>query len=286
MGAFSPQGFYRYPEERLLAQACGVRELGRRMLAEPSIRIEANGTSYTLAASDWTSPMADSSAGIARADADAADPSASTGMPEVSAGGSKGDIGSSLYRSVRLGKGTVVLVGSYLGNGYKNQKAAVGMGGAGSGPTGSAAAGAVATGTSASGSADGAGSGFLRWLEDTAATAGVHAPVVLNAPAARSGGAAGASGAASPGGAADRFPLFAKLGWGTSEASGGAGGLRRRAAFLFLPGTDASYELTIRDPALIGCKVRELVTDTELAITEKGSVRIPGTPWGVAILMA
>lgn len=80
-GAFSPEGIYKYPDERFLAKLTGVRELGRRSLKTPLVTVTKK---LKLNASQWLTPFEDNS----------------------------------LMAEARCGKGKVVFLGSYFGNPY------------------------------------------------------------------------------------------------------------------------------------------------------------------------
>ena len=56
-GAFSPQGIYRYPDERFLARLTGAREVGRRMPESGTIDAEVDGKSLALGVAQWLTPM-------------------------------------------------------------------------------------------------------------------------------------------------------------------------------------------------------------------------------------
>ena len=99
-GAFSPVGIYRYPQERFIAKLTGVAEVGRRALAGPAIEAMIDGATLTIPATQWVTPM------VGR-----------NGKPPVQCWASHED--GSLVCEVKVGKGRVILVGTYLGDAYR-----------------------------------------------------------------------------------------------------------------------------------------------------------------------
>ncbi len=93
LGAFTPAGIYRYPEDRLTARLAGVTELGRRPVEGPPLVVQAGGERFALACEQWLTPM---SGGETLA-------AAACGPVVVSA---------------RAGQGSLLLCGSYLGGPY------------------------------------------------------------------------------------------------------------------------------------------------------------------------
>ena len=55
-GAFTPEGFYRYPEERFLTRF-GMTEIGRRPLQDEILVCRFRGREYRLRGSQWLTPM-------------------------------------------------------------------------------------------------------------------------------------------------------------------------------------------------------------------------------------
>jgi len=94
-GAFDSRGLYRYPEDRFLMDLAGVREAGRRHLAEDSVRIEFAGDHLTLGMRQWMTPWVFEKGRTLAAAADGA-----------------------LIAEVPVGKGRLVLCGSYFGDAY------------------------------------------------------------------------------------------------------------------------------------------------------------------------
>jgi len=90
-GAFGSNGLYRYPEDRALADLTGVRELGRRSLDGDTVRLTYAGTAYTLSAAQWLTPMRSEEAP---------------------------DAGETLLADALVGKGRMLLCGTYLGDAY------------------------------------------------------------------------------------------------------------------------------------------------------------------------
>ncbi len=93
LGAFTPAGIYRYPEDRLPARLAGVAELGRRPLDGSPLDVRAGGERFALAGEQWLTPMR---GGEALA-------TAACGPVVVSAA---------------AGRGRLLLCGSYLGGPY------------------------------------------------------------------------------------------------------------------------------------------------------------------------
>lgn len=56
-GAFGSNGLYRYPQDRALTALTGVQEVGRRQVDHGVVKVSLGGTTYTLAASQWLTPM-------------------------------------------------------------------------------------------------------------------------------------------------------------------------------------------------------------------------------------
>ncbi len=99
-GAFSRAGIYREPDERFLARLTGAREIGRRQLTEQSVAVRTGDGEFRLPVAQWTTPMTESgNAGTVWA--------------------RNGD--GALIREVVVGKGRVILIGSYLGDAYGKQ---------------------------------------------------------------------------------------------------------------------------------------------------------------------
>lgn len=97
-GAFSPEGFYRYPEDRFTSRLAGIREIGRRMLTTDHITITINGTAVNVGAKQWLTPWESSVGNIL----------------------AKSDEGP-LVTEVKVGKGKLILCASYLGQAYYNK---------------------------------------------------------------------------------------------------------------------------------------------------------------------
>lgn len=103
-GAFTRQGFYRYPEERHLAQWTGIQEVGRRHLPPApeggdadEVRLDLHWGHQVLtpAATQWTTPLTSS---------------AGAGDRETENG---------LTASAPLGQGRIIFLGSYFGDAYR-----------------------------------------------------------------------------------------------------------------------------------------------------------------------
>lgn len=94
-GAFHPAGIYRYPEDRFTARISGSREIGRRNLPADSLDLDIDGERLRLGVVQWLTPW-------------------QPGDGESWASQPDGD----LIREVPVGKGKLVLCGSYLGESY------------------------------------------------------------------------------------------------------------------------------------------------------------------------
>jgi beta-galactosidase len=95
-GAFNPQGFYRYPADRLLARLTGVQEVGRRLLTEPALSAELDGQPLEMGLAQWLTPL-------------------ETSRGSVHATHPEG----SLLSSLPVGNGTVIYCGGYPGEAYR-----------------------------------------------------------------------------------------------------------------------------------------------------------------------
>ncbi len=94
-GAFGQEGFYREPDERWLARFTGVEEVGRRAPSGP-FEADYGDRTFKLDGAVWCTPMTGAGAAIARhADGD-------------------------LVMEVAVGRGRVVLIGTYLGGAPAN----------------------------------------------------------------------------------------------------------------------------------------------------------------------
>jgi beta-galactosidase len=98
-GAFNPAGIYSYPEDRFISRLTGVTELGRRTLNSNTVTANIDGTSLELPVNQWATPL--NAAGC-----------------NVLANSPYGPI----VVEKNVGKGKVVLCGSYLGNGYMDDR--------------------------------------------------------------------------------------------------------------------------------------------------------------------
>jgi beta-galactosidase len=105
-GAVDSAGLYRYPQDRALANATGVREVGRRYSKSPTIDFEIEGQFVSLKLSNWLTPHI---------------PAGSTPRDvkgvQSFARNEHGDI----VAEVALGKGRVLLCGAFLGDAYFNE---------------------------------------------------------------------------------------------------------------------------------------------------------------------
>lgn len=98
-GAFTPEGFYRYPEDRFTARLAGRAEVGRRGLPAGPVAVRIGGETLELAAAQWTTPW---------------NPGPGTPL----ACGPHGD----LVADVPAGDGRLLLCGTYFGEEYYRQQ--------------------------------------------------------------------------------------------------------------------------------------------------------------------
>lgn len=97
-GAFSPEGFYRQPDERFLAQT-GIIEQGRRPLESESIQFHSGTEKYTLTPEQWVTPL-----------------QTTDNTPFQLFARYEGNI---LAAEYPYGKGSIFYMGSYFGKAYK-----------------------------------------------------------------------------------------------------------------------------------------------------------------------
>ncbi len=99
--AFDEQGFYSYPDERTLARALGIRDQGRRILAEgATLPVEIDGQVLELPVEGFLTPLT------------------ATGQAETLAHGPDGE---ALMVRKSLAKGTVYYLGTFAGGRYWNE---------------------------------------------------------------------------------------------------------------------------------------------------------------------
>lgn len=96
-GAFSDTGFYAYPEDRFLAQAAGLREVGRRQLPDNKWVVQLDGKPVTMNVLQWLTPLVDA--------------------PRLHAHAVDND--GALLATAPLGKGKVVYCASYPAEAYR-----------------------------------------------------------------------------------------------------------------------------------------------------------------------
>jgi len=94
-GAFTPEGVYRYADERPFVGLTGVREIGRRTLTSDTVDCDLEGVAVSLGLAQWTTPY---DAGQARVLASCVD--------------------GPLVVEAPAGKGRIVCCGSYPGEAY------------------------------------------------------------------------------------------------------------------------------------------------------------------------
>jgi len=94
-GAFNPQGFYRYPEERFISRLSGIHEVGRRSLSDDCFTARIDSNELNLGVTQWLTPY-------------------QKGKGQVLANEEEGI----LMVEVPVGKGKLILCGAYLGDAY------------------------------------------------------------------------------------------------------------------------------------------------------------------------
>jgi beta-galactosidase len=94
-GAFSPEGIYHYPEDRFTTRLSGVSEVGRRNINIDAVKATVNGQKLNLGLTQWLTPW-------------------QKRKGEVWADYTDG----ALISEVSVGKGRIVLCGTYLGDPY------------------------------------------------------------------------------------------------------------------------------------------------------------------------
>lgn len=104
-GAVDSAGLYRYPPDRALAHATGLREAGRRYSKSPAIDVEMDGQTFSLPFSNWLTPLIPEGAA----------PKNVSGIQSL-ARNEQGDI----VADVALGRGRILLCGAFFGDAYFN----------------------------------------------------------------------------------------------------------------------------------------------------------------------
>lgn len=94
-GSFHSNGLFDYPADRWLFRLTGKIEPGRRKLGGTSLRVEHGGRSYRLPATHWLTPYVEDKNKI---------------LGQYTS--------EQILTEVSIGKGKVILYGSYAGNGY------------------------------------------------------------------------------------------------------------------------------------------------------------------------
>jgi beta-galactosidase len=99
-GAFSPEGLYRYPEDRFTTRLLGSGEVGRRPAPKGRVRATVDGEAIELDVSDqWSTPW-------------------KAGRGTTWAAADEG----ALLAEVPVGSGRVICAGAYLGEAYYRQR--------------------------------------------------------------------------------------------------------------------------------------------------------------------
>lgn len=94
-GAFSPQGFYRYPEDRFITRISGVQEIGRRALTDDCLTVRIDEQELSLDITQWMTPYQKEKGLV---------------LAERNEG--------ALIVEVPYGKGKLILCGTYMGDAY------------------------------------------------------------------------------------------------------------------------------------------------------------------------
>ena len=94
-GAFSPEGIYRYPEDRFMARLSGISEVGRRHIKSDRITATIDSQELSLGVTQWLTPWQKDKGTVLAENEDGA-----------------------LIVEVPVGKGRMVLCGSYFGDPY------------------------------------------------------------------------------------------------------------------------------------------------------------------------
>ncbi len=97
-GAFESNGLYRYSEDRFTTRLTGLAEVGRRSLPGEMIRVTGDGFSGEMALTQWVTPWARGEGAVWCDHSDGA-----------------------LIQQVPVGRGRVVLCGTYLGEAYRTR---------------------------------------------------------------------------------------------------------------------------------------------------------------------
>ncbi len=98
-GAFTPEGFFRYSEDRFMARLTGALEIGRRPLVPAVLEPMLEGKSFQLQPTKWLVPWRIEKGAVWAGTKDAA-----------------------LLAEVPVGRGRVILCASYLGDGYDKER--------------------------------------------------------------------------------------------------------------------------------------------------------------------
>jgi beta-galactosidase len=98
-GAFTPEGFYRYPADRFTARLAGRAEVGRRALPGDTVTVTLAGESLELDVAQWLTPW-------------------ESGPGQSLAAGQDGD----LAVDMPVDKGHLILCGTYFGEEYSRRQ--------------------------------------------------------------------------------------------------------------------------------------------------------------------
>ncbi len=124
-GAFTREGFYRYPENRFLCRNAGILEIGRRLLPDNRLVLSFRDESFVVEAEKWITPMqlvtredqgsnAEQARGEERARGEEPARGEERARGEEPISGEK----AALIREVAYGKGRIIACGTFCGNPY------------------------------------------------------------------------------------------------------------------------------------------------------------------------
>jgi beta-galactosidase len=97
-GAFGSNGIYRYPDDRFLERLCGAKEIGRRPIKKNTISMNLDDEKLRLPVAQWLTPH-------------------TVEGGECLADHKEG----ALLTRILVGRGEVILCGSFLGDAYREQ---------------------------------------------------------------------------------------------------------------------------------------------------------------------
>ena len=99
-GSFTPEGFYNYPHDRFIAKLCGLGEVGRRFIPSETASTNIDGQKLQLRYHQWVTPWE------------------TNAQSKVWATHPDGAV----ISEISVGKGRLILAGSYFGAGYREKQ--------------------------------------------------------------------------------------------------------------------------------------------------------------------